>query len=55
MTGSRSKITYKPLPQDDPMQRRPDISLAREVLGWEPVIQLEEGLVKTIDYFKTII
>ena len=52
MTGAKSKITYKPLPQDDPTQRRPDISLAKEKLGWEPVIPLEEGLGKTINYFK---
>lgn len=52
MTGSRSKISYQPLPQDDPLQRQPDISLAREKLGWEPVYDLEEGLSKTIDYFK---
>jgi UDP-glucuronate decarboxylase len=52
LTSSRSKIVYKPLPQDDPMQRRPDISLAREALGWEPTVQLEEGLKKTIEYFE---
>jgi dTDP-glucose 4,6-dehydratase len=53
MTRSTSKIIYKPLPTDDPKQRRPDISRARAVLGWEPKVQLEEGLVKTIEYFKT--
>src|SRR6267142_2885630 len=52
MTRSTSKIIYKPLPTDDPKQRRPDISRARAVLGWEPKVQLEEGLVKTIEYFK---
>ena len=52
LTGSKSKIVYKPLPQDDPMQRQPDISLAKEKLGWEPKINLEEGLKRTIDYFK---
>lgn len=52
MTGSKSKISYQPLPQDDPLQRQPDISLAREKLGWEPVCDLEEGLSKTINYFK---
>ncbi|MFO7755623.1 MAG: UDP-glucuronic acid decarboxylase family protein [Bacteroidales bacterium] len=52
MTGSRSKISYQPLPQDDPLQRQPDISLAKEKLGWEPVCDLEEGLSKTINYFK---
>jgi dTDP-glucose 4,6-dehydratase len=53
MTGSASKIVYKPLPTDDPKQRRPDITRARTLLGWEPKVQLEEGLVKTIDYFRT--
>jgi len=51
-TGARSKIVYKPLPSDDPMQRKPDISKARELLGWEPKSSLEEGLVKTIEYFR---
>lgn len=56
LTGSKSKIVYLPLPQDDPVQRQPDISLAKEKLnGWQPTIQLEEGLIKTIDYFKTIL
>lgn len=55
-TNSSSKISYKPLPQDDPMQRKPDISLAKEKLGgWSPQYNLEEGLQKTIDYFKTVI
>jgi dTDP-glucose 4,6-dehydratase len=53
MTGSTSKIVYKPLPTDDPKQRRPDITRARTLLGWEPKVQLEEGLIKTIDYFRT--
>jgi nucleoside-diphosphate-sugar epimerase len=53
MTGSKSKIIYKPLPTDDPKQRRPDITRARTLLGWEPKVQLEEGLVKTIEYFRT--
>ncbi|MBK9290368.1 MAG: SDR family oxidoreductase [Bacteroidetes bacterium] len=52
LTGSKSKIVYLPLPQDDPMQRRPDISLAKEKLGWEPRIPLEQGLIKTIEYFE---
>lgn len=52
LTGSKSKIVHKPLPQDDPLQRRPDISLAKEKLGWEPRIPLEQGLVKTIAYFE---
>ena len=55
LTASGSKLIYKPLPSDDPMQRRPDISFAKKELGWEPKIQLEEGLLKTIDYFKSII
>src|SRR5712671_1998782 len=53
MTGAKSRIIYKPLPTDDPKQRQPDITRARTLLGWEPKVQLEEGLVKTIDYFKT--
>jgi UDP-glucuronate decarboxylase len=51
MTGSQSKIVYRPMPQDDPKPRKPDISQARKVLGWEPEIQLEAGLKKTIEYF----
>src|SRR6266851_223926 len=53
MTGSKSRIVYKPLPTDDPKQRRPDITRARTILHWEPNVQLEEGLVKTIEYFRT--
>ena len=53
MTGSSSKIVYRPLPTDDPKQRRPDITRARTLLGWEPTVQLEEGLIKTIEYFRT--
>lgn len=52
LTQSKSQIIYKPLPSDDPMQRKPDISLAKAYLDWEPKIQLEEGLLKTINYFK---
>jgi len=52
LSGSKSKIAFRPLPQDDPKQRKPDISLAKKELGWSPGIQLEEGLLKTIDYFK---
>jgi len=52
-TGSQSKIIYMPLPADDPKQRQPDITMARQVLGWEPAVQLEEGLKRTIAYFKT--
>jgi dTDP-glucose 4,6-dehydratase len=51
-TGSRSGISFKPLPQDDPKQRRPDISLAKQHLKWEPKVSLAEGLVKTIEYFR---
>ncbi|RHU26126.1 SDR family NAD-dependent epimerase/dehydratase [Parabacteroides sp. TM07-1AC] len=55
MTNSKSKIVFKPLPSDDPKQRKPDISLAKEKLnGWEPTIRLEEGLVETIKYFKSL-
>ncbi len=54
MTNTKSKIVYKPLPQDDPMQRKPDITLARETLGWEPTIKLEEGLKDTIAYFDNL-
>jgi nucleoside-diphosphate-sugar epimerase len=53
MTGSKSQIIYKPLPVDDPRQRRPDITRARTLLGWEPKVHLDEGLVKTIEYFRT--
>jgi UDP-glucuronate decarboxylase len=55
LTGSRSKIVMRPLPQDDPMQRQPDITLARERLGWEPKVHLEEGLKKTIAYFDELL
>jgi UDP-glucuronate decarboxylase len=54
-TGSSSQIVQHPLPQDDPRQRCPDITLAQNKLGWNPTIKLEEGLVKTIDYFRTIV
>ncbi len=53
--GGRSRLVKLPLPQDDPMQRQPDISLARERLGWEPRIQLDEGLDRTIAYFRDVI
>ena len=55
VTGSRSPITYQPLPQDDPKQRRPDISKARELLGWEPKIDLEAGLKLSMEYFQQAI
>jgi len=52
LTGSRSKIVYLPLPSDDPMQRQPDISKAKRILDWEPKYPLEEGLIRTISYFR---
>jgi dTDP-glucose 4,6-dehydratase len=52
LSGTPSKITFKPLPQDDPKQRQPDISRAKEVLGWEPKIAREQGLALTYEYFK---
>jgi UDP-glucuronate decarboxylase len=55
LTGSKSEITFKPLPQDDPKQRKPDISLAKEKLGWEPKIALDEGLVKTVECFREVL
>ncbi len=54
-TGSKSKVIFKPLPSDDPMQRNPDISIAKQRLNWQPKIRLEDGLVKTINYFKSVI
>jgi UDP-glucuronate decarboxylase len=54
LTKSRSKIVFKPLPQDDPLQRKPDITLAKTKLQWHPKTPLEEGLEKTIDYFKSL-
>ena len=53
MTGSTSKIVYRPLPTDDPKVRQPDITSARTRLKWEPKVSLEEGLVKTLAYFRT--
>ena len=55
LTGSRSKIVHRPLPQDDPRQRRPDISEAERVLGWRPTVALKEGLTKTIPYFEELL
>ena len=55
MTGSKSKIVYMPLPIDDPKQRRPDTSLAERELNWQPAVSLEEGLGKTIEYFRKIL
>ena len=53
LTGGKSKLVMKSLPQDDPRQRQPDISLAKNFLGWEPIVQLENGLEKTIEYFRS--
>lgn len=55
MTGSKSHIEYNQLPEDDPLQRKPDIALAREELGWEPAIPLKQGLVKAISYFEELL
>jgi UDP-glucuronate decarboxylase len=54
LTGASSKLIFKPLPEDDPMQRQPDIVRAKSLLGWEPTVELEEGLARTIEYFKSI-
>lgn len=55
LTGSSSRLVFRPLPADDPLQRQPDITLAREKLGWEPTVQLEEGLTRTIRYFDQLL
>lgn len=55
LSNSRSEIIFEPLPADDPRQRRPDITRAREVLGWEPKVELDEGLKKTIAYFDELL
>ena len=52
LTGSKSQLVYRPLPEDDPKVRQPDITRARTLLGWEPKVGLEEGLTKTLDYFR---
>ncbi len=54
MTGAKAKLVHKPLPADDPKQRQPDISLAKQRLGWVPQVPLREGLVKTIEWFRSI-
>jgi UDP-glucuronate decarboxylase len=54
-TGSRSQITFKPLPGDDPLQRRPDISLAQQLLNWTPTVNLREGLTRTVEYFRHLV
>ena len=53
LTGSKSAIVYKPLPEDDPQVRQPDITKAKEILGWEPKVDLDKGLLKTIEYFRS--
>ena len=55
LTGSKSPIVKEPLPMDDPKQRQPDISLARDKLGWEPTVHLRAGLARTIDYFEKLL
>ena len=55
LTGTGSRIVYRPLPQDDPLQRCPDITRAKHILGWQPQVDLDEGLGKTIDYFRTLL
>jgi len=55
LTGSKSQLVYRPLPSDDPLQRQPDIAKARSELGWEPTVQLEEGLRRTISYFENLL
>ncbi|MCA0271495.1 MAG: SDR family oxidoreductase [Proteobacteria bacterium] len=54
LTGSSSELIFKPLPHDDPIQRKPDIGLAQRTLGWEPQVKLRDGLTRTIDYFRTL-
>ena len=55
MTGSKSKIIHLPLPQDDPKQRKPDISLAKKELNWSPKVDAETGLAKTVEYFRNVV
>ncbi len=55
LVGGKSKLTFMPLPQDDPRQRQPDIALARQVLGWEPRVSLEDGLKETVAYFRSVL
>jgi UDP-glucuronate decarboxylase len=55
LTGSKSKLRFEPLPQDDPKQRQPDIALAKAKLGWEPKVNLEDGLKETISYFRALL
>ncbi len=55
ITGSRSRVVFKPLPQDDPTQRRPDLGRAKKILGWEPTTAIQDGLVKTVEYFDSLL
>jgi UDP-glucuronate decarboxylase len=55
LVGSQSKIVHRPLPENDPKQRQPDISLAQELLGWKPRVALKEGLMKTVAYFEQLL
>ena len=55
LPDSTSKLVYGPMPKDDPKRRKPDITLAKELLGWEPKVPLREGLAKTIAYFRTLV
>ena len=55
LTGTKSEIAFKPLPVDDPKVRQPDISRARSMLGWEPKVSLEQGLRRTIEYFRRVV
>jgi UDP-glucuronate decarboxylase len=55
LTNTSSKIVFQELPQDDPKQRKPDIAKAKELLNWEPTINLNDGLIKTIEYFKSVV
>ncbi len=55
LTGSRSRVVHKPLPADDPKQRRPDIARARDLLGWQPTVALDDGLAKTIHFFRSVV
>jgi nucleoside-diphosphate-sugar epimerase len=55
LAGSKSEIVHRDLPVDDPKQRRPDITHARELLGWEPEVALEDGLTRTLEYFRSVV
>jgi dTDP-glucose 4,6-dehydratase len=55
MTSSNSEIIFMPLPKDDPMQRKPDIGKAKQLLGWEPKVSVDEGMRKTIEYYKSLL